>query len=256
MEIIYFYQSMYGGNIVEKKRLFVDMDGTLAVFKQVDALEKLYEEGYFYNLKPQVNILEAVREIILKNEIEVFIMSAVLSDSQYALQEKARWLDRHLPELNANHRIFLPCGEDKKKYIPGGVQETDCLLDDYTKNLVLWEPPARGIKLLNGINGTHGSWKRNAIAKTRHSNELSEIITKIVCNNESIRDDGIDTLNMKCIKKTYDVFKQNPKEWIDSISSQVNSEEREELLKWAIAINNRKIDGGQEKTHVQNHRLK
>lgn len=29
-----------------KKRLFVDMDGTLAVFRNVDTLETLYEKGY------------------------------------------------------------------------------------------------------------------------------------------------------------------------------------------------------------------
>ena len=34
-----------------KNRLFVDMDGTLAVFKTVDTMETLYEKGYFKNLQ-------------------------------------------------------------------------------------------------------------------------------------------------------------------------------------------------------------
>ena len=44
----------------EKQRLFVDMDGTLAVFRQVDELETLYEKGYFLNLAPQRNVLAEI----------------------------------------------------------------------------------------------------------------------------------------------------------------------------------------------------
>ena len=73
---------------MEKQRLFVDMDGTLAVFTPVDTLETLYEKGYFLYLMPQHNVVNAVRSIIMHNpEIEVFILSAYLSDSAYALQE-------------------------------------------------------------------------------------------------------------------------------------------------------------------------
>ena len=36
-----------------KPRLFVDMDGTLAVFNRIDKLETLYERGYFADLTPR-----------------------------------------------------------------------------------------------------------------------------------------------------------------------------------------------------------
>lgn len=148
---------MSGG--YEKQRLFVDMDGTLAVFKPVDELETLYEEGYFKRLAPQRNVVEAVRKIIMEHpEIEVNILSAYLTDSEYALKEKNEWLDRYLPEIDQDHRIFVACGADKKEGIRDGIRKTDFLLDDYTKNLNEWQPPARGIKLLNGINHTRGSW--------------------------------------------------------------------------------------------------
>ena len=66
-------------------RLFVDMDGTLAVFQSVDTLEKLYEKDYFLNLRPQINVIDGIRFIIKNHpEVEVFILSAVLSDSPYA----------------------------------------------------------------------------------------------------------------------------------------------------------------------------
>ena len=145
-----------------RRRLFVDMDGTLAEFRIVDTLETLYEEGYFFNLKPHENVVEAVNRIVLENEdIEVFILSAYLTDSDYALSEKQVWLDRYLPEIDKKHRIFIPCGTDKSKAVD--LREDDFLLDDYTLNLNAWEPPARGIKLVNAINDTHKSWKSERV---------------------------------------------------------------------------------------------
>ena len=62
------------------------------------------------------NVVAAVKEIVTNHpEIEVNILSAYLTDSQYALQEKNEWLDRYLPEIDQTHRIFVPCGSDKKR---------------------------------------------------------------------------------------------------------------------------------------------
>ena len=142
-----------------KQRLFVDMDGTLAVFDPVVELEKLYEEGYFRDLMPMRNVLDAVRNIVRSHpEIEVYILSSYLSDSRYALDDKKMWLKMHFPEIPEENCIFVPCGMDKAAFVPGGIRENDYLLDDYSKNLKSWEPPARGIKILNGINGNHGTW--------------------------------------------------------------------------------------------------
>jgi 5'(3')-deoxyribonucleotidase len=139
-------------------RLFVDMDGTLAVFQPVDKLETLYEKGYFLNLAPHERVVDAVKNIIqTRSDIEVYVLSAVLSDSKFALDEKNAWINSFLPEIPTERRIFPPCGTDKKRYIPKGIKSDDFLLDDYTHNLTLWQPPARGIKLLNGINHTTGT---------------------------------------------------------------------------------------------------
>lgn len=169
----------------KQKRLFVDMDGTLAEFKQIDTLEQLYEKGYFENLRPQIEVVNAVRTIIREHpDIEVNILSAVLSDSSYALQEKNNWLDRYLPEIDAAHRLFPPCGSDKKDVIKGGITPDDFLLDDYTVNLNAWEPPARGIKLLNGINHTRGTWQNAMVKGDRMSDALAEDIVKIIQQSE------------------------------------------------------------------------
>ena len=173
-----------------KIRLNLDLDGTAAVFQKVDTLETLYEKGYFLNLEPNQNVVDAIRLIIHNYpEIEVYVMSSVLSDSKYALSEKNQWIDKYLPEIDEKHRIFPPCGENKLDYIPGGVRDTDLLLDDYTHNLTLWEPPARGIKLLNGINHTRESWHGNRLRYDKSPEELAENIVEIAMHGVIIKDE-------------------------------------------------------------------
>lgn len=165
----------------QKQRLFVDMDGTLAVFNPVIKLEQLYEKGYFLNLRPISSVLSAVKAIEkFCTDKEVYILSSVLSDSPFAEQEKNEWLDKYLPEIPKERRIFLPCGKDKKEYIPNGVRSNDVLLDDYTNNLMLWEPPARGIKLLNGINDTRGTWKGNKLSWNKPPAVLAKDIVSVM----------------------------------------------------------------------------
>ena len=174
-----------------KKNLFVDLDGTAAVFQQVDTLETLYEKDYFLNLKPHRNVVEAVRKLVVYHpEINVYILSSVLTDSKYALKEKNEWIDKYMPEIDRKHRIFPPCGADKKDYIPGGVKPTDFLWDDYSQNLNAWEPPAKGIKLMNGINGTKGTWQSERLSVERSGDELVEAILNIMEGKAHYRDEG------------------------------------------------------------------
>lgn len=171
----------FGLRNIEEPRLFIDMDGTLAKFQTVDTLEKLYEKGYFYNLPPNENVVEAIRNIINNHpEKEVYILSAVLSDSKYAKAEKDAWLNKYLPEIDAEHRIYPPCGDSKLAYVPGGIRTTDFLLDDYTHNLILWEPPAKGIKLLNGINHTRGTWQGSMLRFDKKPEQLAADIVKVI----------------------------------------------------------------------------
>lgn len=171
----------------DKKRLFVDMDGTLAEFKVVDTLERLYEPHYFERLKPNENVVKAVKDIVNNHpEIEVYILSAVLSDSKYALYEKKNWIKEYLPEIPEDRCIFPPCGSDKKDFIPDGIRSDDFLLDDYSLNLNSWEPPARGIKLLNGINGNNGTWNKDSVSFLNSGEMLSDKICSIINNDTRI----------------------------------------------------------------------
>ena len=182
----------------ERQRLFVDMDGTLVVFKTIDTIETLYEKGYFAELEPIPNTINAIRSIIEEHpEIEVHVLSAYLEDSKYALQEKNSWLNQYLPEIDPKKRIFVPCGEDKKEYIPEGIRATDYLIDDYTLNLVKWQPPAKGIKLLNGINHTKGTWEHDCISCKKDASVLAQNIVDVMKGKVRIKDQKPDLENKK-----------------------------------------------------------
>lgn len=161
------------------RRLFVDMDGTLSVFVPQSDMGALYQKGYFSSLVPQENVLDAVRILIEQKAFEVFILSAYLYDSPFALQEKNAWIDRYLPEIKVKNRLFVECGRDKKNAVIGGVGSEDFLLDDFTKNLVNWNPGS-GIKLLNGINHTKGSWMGAKVRYDSLPDELAKEIAEIM----------------------------------------------------------------------------
>lgn len=222
------------------QRLFVDMDGTLAIFSPVDRLETLYEKGYFLNLQPLDNVVLAVKDIIQNNpDIEVYILSAHLSDSLYALEEKNQWLDKYLPEIDVQHRIFPPCGTDKKEYIPNGIRSTDCLLDDYTHNLTLWQPPARGVKLLNGINHTKGTWKHDCISFDLGPKELVAQLTGIIQGMEKPLDQPKQYLSAE--KMTVDQFAQEIQQQLEVVAEDAKS--FAELLKAKLLMPNMKSEG-------------
>lgn len=139
-----------------RSRLFVDMDGTLARFHdEANYLERMFEKDFFRNLQPFENMVEGVRQFIQQHpNIEVFILSArVNGEPPYCEAEKNAWLDMYLPEIDTDHRIFTEMGRSKAEYIPGGVRETDFLLDDYNKGLNLWlYDGGSAIKCHNNIN--------------------------------------------------------------------------------------------------------
>ena len=147
---------------MSKKRLFVDMDGTLARFHdEANYLERMFEEGFFSSLQPFENMVAGIREFKEKNpDVEVFILSAKVNAPNCA-REKHEWLNRHLPEIDAEHRIFTEMGVPKANYIPGGVTKDDFLLDDYNKGLnEFLFAGGSAIKCHNNINqrglGAHG----------------------------------------------------------------------------------------------------
>ena len=138
-----------------KKRIFCDMDGTLAVFNLNASLEDLFTAGYFRRLSSMPQMVAAARELASYPNFEFYVLSHYLNEQ--ALEDKNRWLDEHLT-ISASNRIFVPYGESKCSYIPNGYRTDDVLLDDFSPNLHRWNDHGVGIKVLNGINWNHKTW--------------------------------------------------------------------------------------------------
>ena len=103
-----------------KCRLFIDMDGTINYFNNnIDSLDSIYSKGYFSNLHPRNQVIEAIREYS-KHDSEIYVLANVI-DSPYVINEKNEWLDKYLPELDRQHRIFVPYGKNKTDYIQGNI---------------------------------------------------------------------------------------------------------------------------------------
>lgn len=139
------------------------MDGTLARFHdEVQYLERMWEKDFFKNLKPFPNLIRAV-SLLHKNypDLDIYILSAAIEgEPPYCKAEKNMWIDRYLPFIDKEHRIFTKTGHSKSEYIPGELKEDDVLFDDYTENLLTWG--GLGVKCKNNINckGLYGSpWK-------------------------------------------------------------------------------------------------
>lgn len=147
------------------KRLFIDLDGTVAKFNVRNALERFdKEKGFFAKLGAYVNI-EVINELAKSNQ--VFVISA--SPNEQADNDKLLWLSRYLPNVKSENITLCRLGENKAKIIENKYQMTidnDCyLLDDFSKNLFEWcACGGRGIKRLTSLaDNSRGLWKGLAI---------------------------------------------------------------------------------------------
>lgn len=171
-------------------RLFIDMDGTLAAWQQAACFEDLLQENYFRDLPPYQTVVDAVR--ILCNahpELDIYALSAFMPENPAAVGEKSEWLDVYVPEIDAAHRIFVPCGESKAAAAANRLQmpcidKSFVLLDDYSVNLHDWkEKGGSGIKLRNGINGSIGTWKGPSVSRFN----TPETLATLICRAAKIR---------------------------------------------------------------------
>ena len=163
-----------------KLRLFVDMDGTIAKFyHHKQCLEKMYEQNYFLDLQPYA-ITKTIKELAGKSTIEVFVLSACIK-SPYCKQEKIAWLDKHLPEIDSEHRILVDVGENKADYIPHTDEPcVNILLDDYSKNLEQWEQDDENNIAFKFINGLNNKTNKPYKTKITSGKQLLEKLTSLV----------------------------------------------------------------------------
>lgn len=176
-------------------RLFIDMDGTLATWKQAACFEDLLQENYFRDLPPYQTVVDAVRILCnTRPELDIYILSAFMPENPCSVGEKNDWLNVYLPEVDAAHRIFVPCGESKaataaRRLKRPHIDKTFFLLDDYSVNLHDWkEKNGSGIKLRNGINGSTGTWKGASVSRFNTPETLAKLIWQSILAHTNTRD--------------------------------------------------------------------
>lgn len=168
-------------------RLFVDMDGTLARFHdEYMYLERMYEEGFFKELKPFENMIEGIKKFIkMHPDVEVYALSSSI-ESKFCREEKNEWMDRYLPEIPTEKRLYPKVGTSKADFVKTvtgiAVTKNDYLLDDYNKGLYDWEAAGgSAVKCHNNINhkglGAHGGQKGQIWTKAIvHTEDLPVMI--------------------------------------------------------------------------------
>ncbi len=185
-------------------RLFVDMDGTLAEWRNItlkidtdedrakvlDILnEILLTPGYYSSLKPHEAMIEAVKELA-EMDFEIYILSCAIEKDGIPspITEKIEWLKQYLPFIPEDHRIFVPDGKNKADYIPGGISANDFLLDDYTKNLKDFENAGgSGIKVCNYVNGSKGRWTGSSVSISYRPEEIASAVRQIVSEGRIVK---------------------------------------------------------------------
>lgn len=124
------------------KKIFLDMDGTLAVFpkKHGESGTKRYKEkNFFNNLKAYSNVA-LVNELIKENPQKFFILST--SPHAVADNDKIEWLNQYLPSLRKENILFNRPTISKADFVKnkfGEINKDYVLFDDYSLNLILWE---------------------------------------------------------------------------------------------------------------------
>lgn len=156
------------------KKIFLDLDGTLARFNVKNALQRFaIEKGFFAKLLAYKGI-ETINKMAKAGN--VYVISA--SPNTQADKDKMQWIQKYLPNLPISNIIFCRIGENKaeviKKTIGVDIKNT-FLLDDYTKNLTEWESAGGvGIKRLTSVaDNSTGKWKGLAL---KNLTELESLV--------------------------------------------------------------------------------
>lgn len=143
------------------KKIFLDLDGTVAKFNVRNALKRFDNEiGFFAKLGAYKGI-ESVNELA-KSGI-VYIISA--SPNAQADNDKMIWINKYLPNVPLENITMCRVGENKAKIIENkysmSISQECYLLDDYTKNLQEWVANGgTGIKRLTSVaDNSTGKWQ-------------------------------------------------------------------------------------------------
>ncbi len=134
------------------KNIYINSVGVLAKPNlELESLEELFQPGYFANLAPEWSMIEAARLLAGQEGCQVYILAPAFP-GPYAMEEQQAWLDRYLPEIPQENRLFVPLGQSKAQALGRPLTQEDVLVDGFSRNLPDWEKAGGvGIQSLKGV---------------------------------------------------------------------------------------------------------
>ena len=142
---------------MKKKKIFFDLDGTLARFHEEDWQDGMFKDGFFKILKPYKEFTRVVNSLASEDDFEVFVLSA--APTEQGVYDKKVWTENNLPSVNKDNVIVMisDCKTTKPEYVRKLFGKTltkdDIIVDDYNVNLVQWEEAGgTAIKAVNDFN--------------------------------------------------------------------------------------------------------
>lgn len=161
--------------------IFIDMDGVLARFHP-NTVKHMYTKGFFLNRPPMNSNIEMVKQLLKDSSYNVFILTSLLAENPYIVDEKTKWLNKYIPEIKKENVLMVKQGTPKSEYIFSlKLNNKKCfLIDDFTENLIKWEKDGLvGIKMYNNLNGTKGRWRLLGRPFLKHNDRVMSKVNKI-----------------------------------------------------------------------------
>lgn len=127
-------------------RVFISAVGTLFHWNSINGLEE--------DMIPESNVIQGIKKLMRKNEdFEFYTLDYYSKENVYEKEEINAFLDKFIPQIPKERRLFVPKGEDREKYMSQGIQSKDVLIGDCTLDLKDWAYKGGvGIQILNGRN--------------------------------------------------------------------------------------------------------
>lgn len=153
--------------------IFLDMDLTVAKFPvkhgEMGTQKFRTEKGFFQKLEPYKNI-DIVEQAIRESANNIFILSN--SPTEQADHDKNLWLDKFLPSIKQENRIFNRGGltaQFEKSYIAEQflgrkLTQNDVLIDDSLHNLLQWSS-AGGIAIFKKNRNASIEWNGKKVSR-------------------------------------------------------------------------------------------
>lgn len=140
------------------KKLYFDMDGVLATWQEGTPIETVCSPGYFANLPAEQNVVDALKVLATNDRVELHILSAVF-DEPHNIADKLHWIKFRLRNVVKPENIHFVSNDTRKSLALGGIDKSDILIDDYSKNIFEWiEDGGTAIKMFNATNGRTGKY--------------------------------------------------------------------------------------------------